>query len=258
MKITSTTAVLLAPVITCHGLTVALRQQILDQHNSLRGTFQAANMLQMEYDVLLEEVAQNYMNKLGSTFVHNPERSEDYQALGGSGYVGENWFSGLPENATYEWVDGTNFGPSFNNGCSEKEAYIAHYLASDTQFSSAVNIPKCGPSGNPSPVVGHFSQVMWPSTTKVGCGYVTPSATHVGGTLCDYSPGGNVNGFNLVTDGGLEFGEACSQCNQTAYPYCVEGECATVNSEAVVNSKAGSATAGPLLALCAAALAQGL
>ena len=47
---------------------------------------------QLTYDMQLEAVAQNYLNSLGSgSFSHNSRATADYAALGGSGYVGENW-----------------------------------------------------------------------------------------------------------------------------------------------------------------------
>ena len=48
----------------------------------------ASNMEAVVWDDKLQLVAQNYANKC--VWEHNAERSSDYQAAGGTGYVGEN------------------------------------------------------------------------------------------------------------------------------------------------------------------------
>jgi hypothetical protein len=51
----------------------------------------------------------------------------------------------------------------------------------------------CGKVGNPNGVNGHFTQVVWKSTTKLGCAKNTCSLGGVSGTLwaCEYDPPGN-------------------------------------------------------------------
>src|SRR5699024_2502580 len=66
-----------------------------------------------------------------------------------------------------------------------------------------------------SGMVGHYTQVMWSSTSKVGCGY-----TAAAGTVCNYSPAGNIYGTDPFV-----VGEACSACPET-HPFCINGLCA--------------------------------
>ncbi|KAL0483397.1 pathogenesis-related protein [Acrasis kona] len=44
-------------------------------------------------------------------------------------------------------------------------------------------------------VCGHYTQVVWRSSTKIGCARVKCSNIKYGATiLCNYEPGGNYNG----------------------------------------------------------------
>ena len=91
-------------------MTQAMRDFIVAEHNRLRrdaigpggpdvvSSTTATAMLEMEYDMNLECVAQAYIETQTSGFTHNSNRTADYAACGGSGYVGENWYSGAPED----------------------------------------------------------------------------------------------------------------------------------------------------------------
>jgi len=166
-------------------------------------------MIEVSYDMKLECVAQNYMNALTGSFVHNAARSTDYAGCGGSGYVGENWYSGGPSDstggATYAWVDFIWPVAWGGNGCSERQDYL-------------VNPASCAGG-----TTGHYTQVMWDNTALVGCGYVSGK-----GTVCDYAPGGNYAGQNPYV-----IGTACTAC-PAGYPVCDNGLC-TVNSGGDVN-----------------------
>jgi len=159
-------------------------------------------MIQIAYDMKLECVGQAYMNQLGSgTFVHNADRTTDYANCGGSGYVGENWYSGGPGaddyfgGATFAWCD-----YNWTTGCSEKSNYLG--------------INGCSAATGET---GHYTQVVWAASVLVGCGY-----TSVGGTVCDYSPGGNYNGEAPYT-----LGTTCSAC-PSGFGSCNNGLCYNV------------------------------
>ncbi|PWK58048.1 CAP domain-containing protein [Aminobacter sp. AP02] len=53
----------------------------------------------------------------------------------------------------------------------------------------------CDPANNPKKVTGHFTQVVWRATTKIGCAKNTCSQNGNEGTLwaCEYDPPGNFN-----------------------------------------------------------------
>ncbi len=44
-------------------------------------------------------------------------------------------------------------------------------------------------------VCGHYTQVVWRNTTKVGCAVYTCAGLQYGATVvCNYGPGGNTSG----------------------------------------------------------------
>jgi Cysteine-rich secretory protein family/Tectonin domain len=52
-------------------------------------------------------------------------------------------------------------------------------------------------STDSSKVVGHYTQVIWKTTTNVGCGIATDSTTGNTYLVCRYSPQGNVSGVGV-------------------------------------------------------------
>ena len=97
---------------------------------------------------------------------HNANRSADYQALGGSGYVGENIYgtsgNATPAGAMTLWM-------------SEASSY--DYNSGD--FGDA----------------GHYTQVVWRASVRIGCAIVDcPALTYHNTVICDYAPGGNIVG----------------------------------------------------------------
>lgn len=215
-------------------MTQALRDKVVSEHNRLRrdaigpggqdevSTTTATSMLEVEYDMKLECVAQAYIEtQTVKSFQHNSNRSSDYAACGGSGYVGENWYSGSPDpdtdfigGATRAWVDFIWPEEWGGNGCSERENYHGSRGCSGT--------------------VGHYTQVLWHNSYKVGCGY-----TIAGGTLCNYSPGGN-----YIGQAPFIAGPACSACPGT-HPYCNDGLCSKIDiSSCNVNAISGVTEAG--------------
>lgn len=210
-------AVLVAGEATAQ-MTQVLRDKVVSEHNRLRrdaigpggsdevSTTTATKMLEMEYDMKLECVAQAYIETQSGSFQHNSNRTSDYAACGGSGYVGENWYSGSPDpdtdsfgGATSAWVDFVWPVAWGFNGCSERENYHGDRGCSGT--------------------VGHYTQVLWANSYKVGCGY-----TSAGGTVCNYSPGGNYPGVDPFL-----VGTACSACPGT-HPYCNNGLCSKIDT----------------------------
>jgi uncharacterized protein YkwD len=126
----------------------------------------------VSWDPVLADAAYGYLVKCISTesppalVDHNADRSTDYQALGGSGYVGENIFASTggatPSDAVSDWM-------------SEASQY----------------------NYNTSPIgtAGHYTQVVWRASVRIGCAIVDcPNVTFHDTVLCDYSPGGNIQG----------------------------------------------------------------
>ena len=153
---------------------------VTDMHNRARCQVDvaAAKMPAMTWNELLYTVAQNYANKC--VFAHNANRTTEYAALGGKGYVGENIF------VIWTSSQGTFLPQAINSFASEK-----------TNFSY-VKTCSSGICGcKPNTVCGHYTQLIWADSLTVGCAQANCEGTPLGGKLivCDYAPGGNIVGM---------------------------------------------------------------
>ncbi len=140
----------------------AVKKQILERHNYYR---RKHGVPEMKWDSAAEKIAQAYSDKLASSgaFEHS-----------GNTYTDGSW---LGENLFKCW-GGTecilNNDPS-DNWYSEISSY---------DFKNPGYI-----SGT-----GHFTQMVWKGSTKLGCGIgVGSDGSNV--VTCNYHPGGNVLGY---------------------------------------------------------------
>jgi hypothetical protein len=124
----------------------------------------------VSWDGVLADSVYNYAIGCQGTMgllSHNDNRSADYQALGGSGYVGENIYGSSGNNAT----------PADAMTLWMKEAPNYDYAS--------------GAIGN----AGHYTQVVWRASVRIGCAIVDcPALTYHNTVICDYAPGGNISG----------------------------------------------------------------
>jgi hypothetical protein len=126
----------------------------LNRHNDARRTTnpQASNMLQLQWDSRLQNVAQNYASKC--IYAHNPSRTSD--ANGAYSYVGENIYFSRGPNYLSTYAASSGAVDGWN---SEKQIY--NY-----------NGNQCSPKQN-DPFLwtcGHYTQNIWANTQNVGCG----------------------------------------------------------------------------------------
>ena len=121
------------------------------------------------WDDALADAAYNYTTRCqgaGGLLSHNARRSEDYQALGGSGYVGENIYG----------TTAASVQPS---------AVVASWMSEAPLYNYATN--NIGDAG-------HYTQVVWRASVRIGCAiFNCPSLTYHTSVLCDYAPGGNIS-----------------------------------------------------------------
>lgn len=125
----------------------------------------------VSWDYILADAAYNYTTKCQGTnglLSHNANRTADYRALGGQdNYVGENIYGTssstvLPQDAVSLWMD---------------EASSYDYNANNIGAA------------------GHYTQVVWRSSVRIGCAiFNCPALTYRNTILCDYAPGGNITG----------------------------------------------------------------
>lgn len=128
---------------------------------------------QVSWDPLLADAVYNYLSKCvasddGALVEHNMSRSSDYQALGGTdSYVGENIYG----------TTGTTVAPADAVNAWMSEASSFDY--SKPNYATA----------------GHYSQIVWRTSVRIGCAIVNCPNAHANNTvLCDYAPGGNIPG----------------------------------------------------------------
>jgi pathogenesis-related protein 1 len=155
-------------------LSQALIDEFVSAHNQARSgpldPTPSPALPPVAWDAVLADSAYNYLSRCqssdGNMVDHNANRTPDYAALGGSGYVGENIYAmqggaATPTNAVKLWM-------------SEASSY--DYAAN---------------TGS----AGHYTQVVWRASVRIGCAIVScPSLKYSNSILCDYSPGGNMNG----------------------------------------------------------------
>jgi len=133
----------------------ATKKELLDRHNAYRCMHEAAPMT---WDGTIAEVAQSWADK--GKFEHAPDRVRTDVA--GFRYLGENLAWNLKGGeAVDRWYD--------EIACTSPKGKVA-------SLSQGV----CRP--------GHYTQVVWKSTTKLGCGYANDM------TVCMYGPAGNYRG----------------------------------------------------------------
>jgi hypothetical protein len=152
-------------------LSQALIDEFVTAHNAARGgpldPPPSPPLPPVSWDSTLADSAYGYLGGCPGGSIdlapHNAERASDYKALGGTGSVGENIFAGTasvsPTDAVNTWMrEGSKYDYSTNN--------IAD--------------------------AGHYTQVVWRDSVRIGCAIVDcPNYTYSNTVLCDYAPAGN-------------------------------------------------------------------
>jgi hypothetical protein len=136
--------------------------RLLNAHNGER---RVAGAAPLRWDVRLAAAADSYAAQLARTgrFAHSPAQRRNGQ--------GENLWMG-------------------SRGSFTIEAMVADWASEKRIFRAGVfpNVSRTGSWGD----VGHFSQLIWPSTTSVGCS--VRSSARWDFLVCRYSSPGNVMG----------------------------------------------------------------
>lgn len=135
---------------------------MLRDHNAAR---RAVGTPDLVLDDNLINQAQAYAEQLASSgqFQHSPQSSRQGQ--------GENLWAGTASRFTFEQMAGA--------WINEKQYYIHAafpYVSSTGRWQD----------------VGHYTQIIWRNTTKLGCGLATGGGRDV--LVCRYAPPGNVVG----------------------------------------------------------------
>ncbi|XP_067654549.1 cysteine-rich venom protein TEL1-like isoform X2 [Haliotis asinina] len=170
------------------GVSAEEKMQIVDLHNGYRNnvTPPASNMLKLSWDDQIAEIAQRWADVCTLNHDGNNERS-----IPGSMNLGQN-IATDPKS----WKEAVDL------------------------WQQEVKDFTYGGPGNEFGKIGHYTQVVWADTQKIGCGYTICDATKF--YVCNYGPAGNIGGFDrpYKNDSDLECGNQHRQdrlcnCNTT-------------------------------------------
>ena len=136
--------------------------KILSAHNAARAQ---AGVSPMGWDNALGSSAAAYAQKLA---LSNRFQHSDRKARNG---VGENLWMGT-------------------RGAFSVERMVSDWISERRLFVPGI-FPAVARTGNGAQV-GHYTQIIWPTTTHVGCAIASNARTDF--LVCHYSPAGNIDG----------------------------------------------------------------
>ena len=202
-------------------LSQSQRDAILKAHNSYRNKVasgnqtaalgaslpQASNMKELIWDTELETLAQNWVNTNPTSHNENrvvPSAPDDY--------VGENIY----------WANKGNSRPIVP-GSFNVEAGVTSWFG-EVKFYDG-NVAELG-SETTTQVIGHFTQIIWADTLRIGCGIsdcVTKSGSityykEAVSLVCDYRTGGNWDGAAIYLPGPA--GSGCEKHSKNYTSLC--------------------------------------
>uniref|UniRef100_A0A3B5K6P7 Cysteine-rich venom protein ophanin-like n=1 Tax=Takifugu rubripes TaxID=31033 RepID=A0A3B5K6P7_TAKRU len=170
----------------------SVQAEIVDMHNSLRRAVQpaASDMLKMSYDGAVAASAQAWVSKC--LLKHGPPTSRVI-----NGYeMGENLFY---SSSPFSWT----------TVISSWHSEAANFLYPNVSVNGAST--------------GHYTQIVWNSSYKVGCGVaVCPNNIYFYG--CHYYRAGNYKGWNPY-----QKGPSCASCPNNCEDKLCTNPCPVVN-----------------------------
>jgi uncharacterized protein YkwD len=139
--------------------------RVLAVHNAARAE---AGVAPLAWDPALGQAAAAYATQLALTnrFQHSNRRARPG--------TGENLWMGT-------------------RGAFSYDAMVGRWAAERSDFVPGV-FPAVSRSGNWEKV-GHYTQMVWPTTTRVGCAVASNAANDF--LVCRYSPAGNIDGRSV-------------------------------------------------------------
>ncbi|XP_071818963.1 cysteine-rich secretory protein 2-like isoform X1 [Apostichopus japonicus] len=181
------------------------QKQLLDSHNQHRLEVESGDMNELLWSSKLAEQAQEWSN---GCFYEHPDKSVHPDYVG----IGQNLF--------IAWLDEGGENPPVVT----KPVDLWYNEVGD--FSYPMNACRKGA------VCGHYTQVVWAETTKVGCGIKfcrrarSSKRTYENAWLvtCNYSPAGNMPGVKPYVRG--DHCSACAKgfCRNNLCSKCKTGE----------------------------------
>ena len=151
-----------APAAAASNAASEFPARVLAVHNMARAQ---AGVAPLAWDPALGDAAASYAVQLALT---NSFQHSDRHARPG---IGENLWMGT-------------------RGAFSYEAMVGRWASERRDFMPGI-FPAVSRSGNWENV-GHYTQMVWPSTTRVGCAVASNARNEF--LVCRYSPAGNVDG----------------------------------------------------------------
>ncbi|GFR92854.1 peptidase inhibitor 16 [Elysia marginata] len=190
-----------------YGVNHEEAMMLLRKHNEYRSMQNSSNMLFMEWNYDLQELAQAYADKCYWGHSKKAYRKN----VGGFKHVGENLYAG---------------NQKFDINTPIKMWYdeIKDYVY-ETRYCP------------PGVMCGHYTQVVWHHSYALGCGITfcenLKNTRFSKGyyVVCHYGPAGNYIGRPP-----FKKGKACTDCDKEKYPFCIRGLCSSrpqIGSESV-------------------------
>jgi hypothetical protein len=139
--------------------------RVLAAHNAVRAR---AHVAPLTWDSALGAQAAAYAQQLAmtGTFAHSDRRSR--------ADTGENLWMGT-------------------RGAFSVETMVGNWASEGRMFAPGV-FPAVSRTGSWEDV-GHYTQIVWPTTTRVGCALASTARANY--LVCRYSPAGNVDGRRM-------------------------------------------------------------
>merc|ERR1719427_651290 len=143
--------------------------------------------MELEWDDELAEIAQGWANQCN--FAHDTCR-----------LTSDGCYDSVGQNIAYQGSTGSNVPLDWEAAITAWYDEIKDY---SPDWAESFRTPDSGA------VVGHFTQVVWATTHKIGCGYIKyyENGWYKHHYVCNYAVGGNLWGASVYVDGA-----ACSQC----------------------------------------------
>ena len=140
--------------------------------------------------------------------VHNRERAavgvppvtwSDSVAAGAQDWADHMLSTGVFQHSTLEQLNGQGENMVAGMGANYPLLDMIHGWTNEKQNYHGQPID--GTMGAPYATYGHYTQMVWNSTTEIGCGYATNDRSTY--FVCRYSPAGNILGQTAYGQGAL-------------------------------------------------------
>ena len=168
IPISTVMLIILYPEITLAELTADEKAEIVLAHNHWRS---AVNVPELHWSSKLADMAQRHADTLKNAKACQPIHSQ-------ASNVGENvfWASPMQYSDGFSEIQQLTPAQIVDDWASEKKDF--HYFSNSCAMGK-----QCG----------HYTQIVWKSTTEVGCGKAyCPDNSQV--WVCNYAPAGNYVG----------------------------------------------------------------